>query len=73
MRDWLKGIILMVVGNSMMTVLPVWLSQYLLTLPNPFYSIVSSFSPSLEVAKQAIGTGIIAYALYLIVRTFYRR
>jgi hypothetical protein len=39
MKDWLKGIIAMVAGSVLYNVIPVWTTQYLLSLPNPFYSI----------------------------------
>jgi hypothetical protein len=84
MKEWLKSMILLVVGNSLYNVVPIWITQYLLSLPNPFYSIgtfllwlptinLSSFSPWLDTAKQFIGISIIGYALYLIVKMFNKR
>jgi len=79
MKEWLKSMLLLVVGNSLCNVAPVWLTQYLLTLPNPFYSVgqvlvalptisLSGISPDFEAIKQFAGVGIIGYAVYLIAK-----
>jgi hypothetical protein len=41
MKDWIKGLIFLIIGNVLNNVIPYWISQYLLSLPNPFYSIGS--------------------------------
>ncbi|MEM5778125.1 MAG: hypothetical protein QXK49_00635 [Candidatus Aenigmatarchaeota archaeon] len=90
MKEWLKGLILLIVGNILYNVIPVWITQYLLSLPNPFYSI-GTFLQSIgnayqslskanvdlfntfESIKQYIGIAIIGYALYLIIKSFYKK
>jgi len=84
MKDWFKGLILLVLGNVFYNVIPVWTTQYLLSLPNPLYSIgaflqslpslnLGTYSSSLEAIKQVVGFAIICYALYLISKSFYKR
>jgi len=90
MKDWLKGLIALVVGNALYNVIPVWTTQYLLSLPNPFYSIGEFFQgigtsyeslSKLNVdlfnifdsVKQYIGIVLIGYALYLVIKTFYKK
>ncbi len=81
MRDWLKGIILMLIGNLLYEIIPFWVTEYLLSQPNPLYSIgvLLENIPSLHdmltgeagFAIGIIGFGIIMYGLYLFVRDLY--
>jgi hypothetical protein len=48
MKDWLKGLVLLVLGNVFYSVIPVWITEYLLSLPNPLNSVGIFF--------QSIGT-----------------
>jgi len=58
MRDWLKGLILLVMGNILYEVVPVWITEYLLAQPNPLYSI---------------GLLLESFPLYLFVKDLYKK
>ena len=84
LKDWIESMALLVIGNSLYNVVPVWITQYLLTLPNPFYSIgyllhaiptinLSSYGVALEPIKQYVGVSIIGYAVYLIAKMLYKK
>lgn len=90
MKDWLKGLIFLVIGNALYSVVPAWTTEYLLSLPNPYYSIgnflqnigksyqsLSSINTdlfnTLNSVKQYVGIALICYALYLVVKTFYKK
>jgi hypothetical protein len=83
MKDWLKGLILMIIGNVLYEVIPNWVTEYLLSQPNPLYSIGSFLSglPSLQdilSGESAFSIGIlgfllIIYGLYLFVRDLYTK
>jgi hypothetical protein len=65
MNERMKGLIFLVVGNIMYSVIPVWITQYMLTLPNPFYSIGAFFSGAGTFVQSlsnlsSFGTGILA-------------
>jgi hypothetical protein len=90
MKDWLKGLIFLVIGNAFYNVIPIWTTEYLLSLPNPFYSIGAFFQNIgtsyqslsnintdlfnvLNSVKQYVGIALICYALYLVIKTFYKK
>jgi len=87
MKDWLKGLIFLVMGNFFYDVIPVWITQYLLSLENPLYSIglflqnlpsirdltsTSTIGSNLGMIIGVVGIGFIAYALYLFFKRIYR-
>lgn len=83
MKNWLKGLILMIMGNILYEVIPAWIADYLLSQPNPLYSIGLFLTglPSLQdilSGESAFAIGIlgfllIIYGLYLFVRDLYTR
>ncbi|NIM47138.1 MAG: hypothetical protein GTN40_03200 [Candidatus Aenigmarchaeota archaeon] len=83
MRDWLKGIILLVIGNILYEVIPVWITEYLLEQPNPLYSVgllLENIPTTHDVltgetgfAIGIIGILLIVYGLYLFVRDLYKK
>ena len=86
MKDWLKGIIIMILVNVLYTVIPIWVVDYLLDQPNPLYSIglflenipsiqdivSGNFNSSTALFMGIIGFGIIAYGLFLFIKDVYR-
>jgi len=90
MKEWLKGFVFLILGNIIYNVIPVWITEYLLSLPNPLKSIgeffqsielffqnLSSLNPALfqsfNSIKPFIGIACIGYALYLIMKMFYKK
>jgi len=85
MKDWLKGLIFLIVGNFFYDVVPVWTTQYLLSLPNPFYSFgeflqefpsiqeLTASNTNLDMVIGYVGIAFIAYAIYLFVKEMYRK
>jgi len=83
MKDWLKGLILLIIGNILYEVVPVWLTEYLLAQPNPLYSIglflenIPSIHDALTgetgFAIGILGILMIIYGLYLFVKDLYKR
>jgi len=86
MKDWLKGLVILIVGSVIYEVIPVWIVEYLLDQPNPLYSIGIFFEniPSLQDVVQGNYSGyttliigltgfvIIGYGLFLFIRDVYR-
>lgn len=86
MKDWLKGLLILVVGNVVYQVIPVWVVEYLLDQPNPLYSIGSfleniptlqdivtgNFNSTTTLIIGLIGFAIIGYGLFLFIRDLYR-
>jgi hypothetical protein len=87
MKDWLKGLILLTLGNVLYEVIPVWVVDYLLKQPNPLYS-VGSFLKALPSIQDMLsgrvgssggfvigiaGFGMIVYGLYLFTKDLYKR
>jgi len=74
MKNWIKGVILMIVGN----VLTVWISDYLLSQPNPLYSVGSlledipriqdTLTSDVGLLLNILGILIIFYGLYLFIK-----
>ncbi len=86
MKDWLKGLLLMITGNVLYEVIPVWVTDYLLKQPNPLYSVGLLFKnlPSIQdlltgklnnsgLAIGLLGVAMIVYGMYLFVKDIYRR
>ena len=87
MKDWLKGLILLTLGNILYEVIPVWVTNYLLSQPNPLYSIGALLRnlPSLQSVLTGnagstgafvigiAGFGMIIYGLYLFAKDLYKR
>ena len=87
MRDWLKGLLVLIVGNVIYEVIPVWTVDFLLKQPNPLYDLGTFLSniPSLQeiasgrlnsnvnIILGLIGVAIIGYGLYLFIKDVYRR
>jgi len=83
MKDWLKGLILLIIGNILYEVVPVWVTEYLLSKPNPLYSmglllenlpsIHDMLTGNVGFAAGILGFGMIIYGLYLFVRDLYKR
>ena len=87
MRDWLKGLILLVLGNVLYEVIPIWVTDYLLKQPNPLYPLGEFLKnlPSLQdiisgnvnsgggMAVAVLGLFMIVYGLYLFVKDLYKR
>jgi hypothetical protein len=86
MKDWLKGLIILIAGNIIYEVIPVWVVGYLLEQPNPLYSlgtfldniprlqdiVTGNLNSSTALFMGLIGFGIIAYGLFLFIRDVYR-
>jgi hypothetical protein len=82
MKDWLKGLLVLIAGNVIYEVIPVWTVGFLLKQPNPLYGLGTLLSniPSLQDIARGnfnsstnlifglIGVAIIAYGLYLFVK-----
>ena len=87
MKDWLKGIILLIAGNVLYEVIPLWVTDYLLKQSNPLYSVGQFLQnlPSLQdVIRGNVGSSggliigfagllMIGYGLYLFVKDLYGR
>jgi len=83
MRDWLKGLILLVMGNILYEVIPVWITEYLLEQPNPLRSIglfLERFPTVHDIltgdagfAIGILGILMIIYGLYLFVKDLYKK
>ena len=83
MKNWLKGLILLIIGNVLYEVIPVWATEYLLSQPNPLYSIGLFLEniPSIHdiLAGESaftigfLGLIMIIYGLYLFVKDLYEK
>jgi hypothetical protein len=87
MKDWLKGLVFVIMGNVLYEVIPVWVSNYLLSQPNPLYQwgeflkrlpslqdiISGNMGASGGTVIGIIGIALIAYGLYLFVKDLYNR
>ncbi len=83
MKDWLKGFILLVIGNILYEVIPSWITEYLLNQPNPLYSIGLFLEniPSIHDVLTGdigfimgiLGLFMIIYGLYLFVKDLYKK
>ena len=87
MKDWLKGLILLIAGNILYEVIPVWVTDYLLKQNNPLYGLGTvlknlpsiqdflsgNISSSGSFAVGIVGLLMIAYGLYLFVKDLYKR
>jgi hypothetical protein len=87
MRDWLRGLLILIAGNIIYTVIPIWVVEFLLKQPNPLYGLGTFLSniPSVEdiargnlngnlnIILGLIGVAIIGYGLYLFIKDVYRR
>jgi len=83
MEKWVKGIILFIIGNFLNDAIPMWLAEYLLSLPNPFYSIGSlikllpsaqdfTSSTNVKYILGFAGIAFILYAFYLFFKRIYK-
>jgi hypothetical protein len=87
MKDWLKGLILLTIGNVLYEVIPIWVTDYLLKQSNPLYSvgrflknlpsiqdlITGNISSSGGLIIGFVGLLMIIYGLYLFVKDLYRK
>jgi len=83
MQDWIKGIIFLIIGNILSDIIPKWIAQYFLSLPNPLNSIglflqglpsIQNFtiSSTIKTLIAFAGYAFIAYAMFLFFKRFYR-
>jgi hypothetical protein len=82
MRDWLKGLLILIVGNVIYEVIPVWTVQFLLKQSNPLYDLGTflqhipslqdiargNFNSNVNLIIGLVGVAIIAYGIYLFVK-----
>jgi hypothetical protein len=82
MQDWIKGLIFIILGNIFYDVIPVWTTDYLLSLPNPYYSI-GNFLKNLPNLQTSIGNSgsvmgfagiaLIAVGIFFVIKNFYKK
>ena len=86
MKDWLKGLFLVTIGNVLYQVIPNWTVEFLLKQPNPLYSIGTFFRdiPKLENLLNGnpsvinpiitiVCVGLVGYGIYLFIGDIYRK
>lgn len=83
MRDWLKGLILLIIGNILYEVIPVWITEYLLEQPSPLRSIgllLENLPTTHDIligdagfAIGILGILLIIFGLYLFVKDLYKK
>lgn len=83
MQDWIKGLIFIILGNILYEVIPVWTTNYLLSMPNPYYSIGTFLKnlPSLQNISIGnsgsimgfAGIALIAIGIFFVIKNFYKK
>jgi hypothetical protein len=86
MKDWLKGLLILIAGNVIYEVVPIWVVGFLKQQQNPLSSLGTFLSniPSLQQIATGnfgsqgtmiiglVGVAVIGYGLYLFIKDVYR-